>query len=243
GQPYRPRPHEKRAEARSGGPAELGRRKAGLALVADAEGVDLRALRLRHGQLRPRGMEHPGEPDRLAVFDPEGDDVLDLEVDRAADPHAVADAVVDDLDRRTLDAQHLPDQRYDTRHRPAELAAEDRRQLLGLLVRRSRVDEHADAPVAVRHHLRRIGDRRHLQAGDVGAVDLALADVEDEHDAAVVVRGAVGKRRVARADEVARARLDVAAFQVPGHVRLRFYPLHAALARLSPSWPKSAWST
>src|SRR5581483_2938099 len=166
GQPYRPRPHEKRSEARSGGPAELGRRKAGRALVADAEGVDLRALRLRHVQLRPRGMEHPGEPDRLAVFDPKGDDVLDFEVDRAADPNAVADAVVDDLDRRTLDAQHLPDQRYDARHRPAELTAEHRRQLLGLLVRRSRVDEHADAPVAVRHHLRRIGDRRHLQAGD-----------------------------------------------------------------------------
>ena len=49
----------------------------------------------------------------------------------------------------------------------------------------------------------------------VGAVDVALADVEDEGDAAAVVVGAVGEGKVARAHQLARARLDVAALQIP----------------------------
>src|SRR5262245_22085003 len=46
----------------SGGPGELGRREAGLSLVLDAESVDARPLRLRHGEVRSDGMEHPVEP-------------------------------------------------------------------------------------------------------------------------------------------------------------------------------------
>src|SRR5919204_2746400 len=34
------------------------------------------------------------------------------------------------------------------------------------------------APVPLHHDLRRVGDHHHLEAADVGAVDLALADVE-----------------------------------------------------------------
>src|SRR6059058_4817054 len=48
---------------------------------------------------------------------------------------------------------------------------------------------------------------------DVRALDLALANVKDERDAAVVVRRAVVEGRVARTDQVARARLDAASFE------------------------------
>src|SRR6476659_2897233 len=44
----------------SGGPRELRRREPGLAFVLDAEGVDLRALRLSHGEVGPHGVEHAG---------------------------------------------------------------------------------------------------------------------------------------------------------------------------------------
>src|SRR4051812_44944817 len=91
----------------SGGPRELGRRKPRLPLVLDAEGVDLRALCLRHRQIGPGGVEHVLEPHRLTVLNTERDDVLDLERDRVADPNAVADAVVRHFDRRSLDAHYL----------------------------------------------------------------------------------------------------------------------------------------
>src|SRR4051794_31008406 len=78
----------------SGGPRELGGREPRLPLVLDAEGIDLRALRLRHRQIGPGGVEHVLEPHQLTVLNTEGDDVLDLERDRFADPNAVADAVV-----------------------------------------------------------------------------------------------------------------------------------------------------
>ena len=60
-------------------------REPGLALVLDAERVDLRALRLRHREIGARRVEHAGEADRLARLDAEGHDVLDLEVDRVPD--------------------------------------------------------------------------------------------------------------------------------------------------------------
>src|SRR5436190_9088183 len=94
----------------SSGPGEARLRQAGLSLVGDAEGVDPGALRLCHHQVRPDRVEHPGEPHRLTGLDAEGDDVLDLEVDHVAHPDAVQQAVVLDVDRRTLHAEHLPDQ-------------------------------------------------------------------------------------------------------------------------------------
>ena len=60
----------------------------------------------------PTGWKMPvsraGSPDS----DAERDDVLDLEVDRVADGHAVAQPVLVDLDRRALDAEALADQRH-----------------------------------------------------------------------------------------------------------------------------------
>src|SRR3954468_620027 len=131
----------------SGGPGELRRGESGLALVLDAERVDLRALRLRHRQVGPGGVEHVLERDRGAVLDAERDDVLDLERDRVAHANAVPEPVVRQLDRRTLDTQYLADERAECSHRSAELAAEDARQLLELCVARLVVDEHPDPPV------------------------------------------------------------------------------------------------
>src|SRR4051812_9316889 len=90
------------------------------ALVLDAERVDARPHRPRDRQLRAGRMEDPRQPRGLARLDPERDDVLDLEVDRVADRHAVAQPVLVDLDRHALDAEALADERNEPCHRPAE---------------------------------------------------------------------------------------------------------------------------
>ena len=109
-------------------------------------------------------------------------------------------------------------------HRAALLPAEDGRELLHLLVCRALVDEHAETPVALGHDLRRVRDRGDLETAHVRALDLALADVEDERDATVVVRRAVVEREVARAHEIAGTRLHVAALEIPGHTDLLHPP-------------------
>src|SRR5690349_1271894 len=58
--------------------------------------------------------------------------VLELGVDQVAGLEAVDAAVTADLDRRTLDAHELADQRAKARQRPAELAGKDARELLHL---------------------------------------------------------------------------------------------------------------
>src|SRR3954471_2696328 len=201
----------------SGGPGEVRVRHAGLALVLDAEGADLRALRLRHGEVGRDRVEHAVELHGVAVLDAERDDVLDLEVDRVVDAHAVAHAVVVDLDRGALDAEHLADQRRETRHRPPELPREDLDELVRLLLARVGVDERTELPVPVGHHLRRVCDRHELQTANVGPLDLALLDVEAEGDAAVVIRRSVVEAEVARAHQVARARLHVTTADIPRH--------------------------
>src|SRR5207237_5161276 len=90
------------AVTRSRGPRELGLRETGLALVLDTEGVDLRALRLGHGEVRPDRVEHAGEPDRLAGLDAEGHDVLDLEPDRVPHADGVAQPGAADVDLGSL---------------------------------------------------------------------------------------------------------------------------------------------
>ena len=148
-------------------------------------------------------MEHAGEPHRLAGLDAEGHDVLDLEVDRVADAHAVTQPVVVSS-MRPLDAEHLADERSEPSHRTAELPAEDLGELVGLLVARPLVDEHPEPPVAVGHHLRRVDDDHGIEPADVGAVDLALADVEGERRAAEVVGRAMVEGQIARAHQLTR---------------------------------------
>src|SRR3954469_2150402 len=94
----------------SGGPREPRGREAGLPLVLDAERADARARDPRDGQLRAGRVEDAAEPRRLARLHAERHDVLDLEVDRVADPDAVAQAVLVHLDRRALGAEVLRDQ-------------------------------------------------------------------------------------------------------------------------------------
>src|SRR5207244_9438572 len=125
-------------------------------------------------------------------------------------------------DRCTLDAEHLADERGEPCHRASLLTAEDGCELLGLLVRRLVVDEHPEAPVTLRHHLRAVCDHGELDAADIRALNLAFADVEDERYPAVVVGRAVVERQVARAHELARARLEVAPLDAPGHTDLPF---------------------
>src|SRR3954447_3154846 len=204
----------------SGGPGELGARQTGLALVLDAEGVDPGAPRLGHRQVRPRRVEHAVEPNRPTGLDPEGDDVLDLELDRVPDADAVSQPVVVNLDGRPLDPDDLAHEGGERGHRAAEPAAEDVDQLVELFVRGSIVDEHPEPPVPVGHDLRGVDDRHHPAATDVGAVDLTLADGEGQGRPAEVVGGAMVEREVARAHQLARARLDVAALEVPCHRRL-----------------------
>src|SRR4051794_28647561 len=100
----------------SGGPGELRRGQSGLALVLDAERADLRALRLRHRQVGPGGVEHVLELDRRAVLDAERDDVLDLERDRIAHADAVPEPVVGHVDRGSLDSEHLANERAKCSH-------------------------------------------------------------------------------------------------------------------------------
>src|SRR5690349_4137681 len=108
----------------SGRPREARVREGRPAFVLDAEGVDARPCRLGDRQLRADRMEDPGQPRGLARLHPEGHDVLDLEVDRIADPDAVREALLMHLDRRALDAEVLPDERPERLHGPAELTAE-----------------------------------------------------------------------------------------------------------------------
>src|SRR5512144_339474 len=106
----------------SSSPGELGRHPR-LPLVFDAERVDAGPLRLRGGELGSDGMGHAGDPDGLPRLAAEGHDVLDLEVDLVTDADAVVEAVLDYLDGRLLDAEHLAHERREPRHRAAELAA------------------------------------------------------------------------------------------------------------------------
>src|SRR3954449_5946873 len=115
-------------------PGELRDGQPGLPLVADAEGVDPRALGLGHRQVRGDRVEHAVEADRRPVRLAERHDVLDLEVDDVADTDAVLEPVVGDGDRHPLHAEHLAHHRAERGHRAAELAAEDLHQLLELLV-------------------------------------------------------------------------------------------------------------
>src|SRR2546429_8931 len=105
-------------------PGELRGREPGLALVLDAERVDVGAPRLCDRQVGANRVDHPVDPPGLAGAHTERDDVLDLEVDRVADAHAVTHAVVRDVDRCSLDPEPLADERREPRHGPSELPGE-----------------------------------------------------------------------------------------------------------------------
>src|SRR5439155_24483389 len=136
---------------------------------------------------------------------------------------AVRQSFLAHLDRGPLDAEVLTDERSQRPHRAAQLTAEHGRELVGLLVGSRRVDERADAPVPVRHHLGGVGDGGNREPADVRALDLAVLDREHERHLAAVVVGAERQRCGARADDFARARLEIGPTQLPGHVAI-LYP-------------------
>src|SRR5687768_14962347 len=138
----------------SGGPGELGCREARPALEFDAEGIDPCMRRLRDGEVRPGGMVDASDTRRRSGLDAEGHDILDLEIDRVADLHAVPKPILADLDRRSLDDEVLADERRETLQRATELDGEDDDEPLRLLLRGVLVDEDAELPVPVGHHLR-----------------------------------------------------------------------------------------
>src|SRR6266508_2351863 len=145
-----PRPRScSSAEAikRSGGPGELGRRKACFSLVLDAEGVDPRASRLSDGEVRRDRVEHAGETHRLSGLDAERDDVLYLEVDGISDAHTVTNSVIANVESCPLDAEHLSDERREAGHWPTELTGEHLYELVRLFICRVLVDEHPQPPV------------------------------------------------------------------------------------------------
>src|SRR4051794_8351839 len=199
----------------SGGPGELRGGQTCLAVVLDAEGVDPRAPRLGHRQVRAGWVEHAVEPDRATGLHPERHDVLDLEVDGVPHADAVPQPVVPYLDRGPLDPDDLAHEGGKCRHRAAELPTEDLDQLVELLVGGLGVDKHPESPVALGHDLRRVDDRDHSAAPDIGALDLALADVEGQRRPAEVVGRAMVEADVARAHQLTRAGLNVAALEVP----------------------------
>ena len=152
------------------------RREAGLALVRDAEGVDApTASRARPSARSPAGWKMPvscaGSPDST----PNGTMSSISKSTSSPILTRVRQAVLAHLDRRALDAEVLADQRAERLHRAAERAGEHAAELLRLLVGRAGVDEHAEPPVAVGHHLRRVGDRGDREAADVRALDVSPA--------------------------------------------------------------------
>ena len=187
-------------------------------------------------------MEHAVEPNRLAGLDAERHDVLDLEVDRVADADAVAQPVVDDLDRRPLDAEHLA--RRAARAPPSGRRAARRRRRRACRSARRVARSSTNTPSRQFPSVMTFG---------VSAIAATLRPptsvpsispsrmLKTSVDAAEVVRGAVVERQVARAHQLARAGLDVAALEAPGHDDLPLGATDDAMPRRASRQP-SAWT-
>jgi hypothetical protein len=122
-------------------------------------------------------------------------EILDRNVHLIADPDPMASAVLDVLDGGDLDPEHLADQRRQHGHGTAELAGENRPQLPGLLLGRSRTHEEPDPPVAIGHQWWGVGQHGDRQVAHIDVLDRARIDVEDQHDPAPIVVGRHGQPR------------------------------------------------
>src|SRR6266571_386289 len=107
------------------GPRELCCRECRSALVRNTKAVYLRPCGACNCQLGTGGMKDASELRRLPGVDTERHHVLDLEVNRVSDAHRMAEALLVDLDRRTLHAQVLRHQGAQRRHGPTEGTGED----------------------------------------------------------------------------------------------------------------------
>ena len=165
-------------------------------------------------------VEHPVEAGRLPGLDTEGDDVLDLEVDGISDPDAMADSVLHHLERRSLDPEHLADEGASPSIGPPICPPNT---ALSFSIWSSLASSSTNMPSRQLPSVMTFGESTitaDLPSADVRALDLAVANVEDERGTAIVVRRTVVERQIARAHEIAGARLEVAALQIPGHIDL-----------------------
>jgi hypothetical protein len=103
--------------------------------------------------------------------------------------------------------------------RSSELPRKDRPQFLHLLLSGVLVHEHPDPPVAIGHHLGRIGEHCHGQAAHIHLFDFAGVDVKDQHHPAALGVGRLREPRGgAGAHHVARTVLEIGSLQGPGHI-------------------------
>src|SRR5439155_6111783 len=93
-----------------------------------------------------------------------------------------------------------------------------RAELVRLLLGGRLVDDDAEAPVAIAHHLGGVGDRGYGEPAHVDSLHLAALDVEHERGVASVFRRAERERRGARTHDVAGASLEIRAIKLPGHI-------------------------
>src|ERR671939_56880 len=143
--------------------------EAGLALgrVVDPQAPDAGRESPSRGQVRVSRVLGLGELRQRPVRVERRDEILDLHVDGVADLDPVAKAIVDVLDRRSLHAEVLADEREDVGYWATHLPREDASELLGLLVARPLVHEHPDPPVALRHLPRSVEDQYHAEVAHV----------------------------------------------------------------------------
>src|SRR5213594_3284726 len=133
-----------------------------------------------------------------------------------------------ELDRLRLGAAEAADQRGQRGHRPAALAARDRRERLALLLGGTLVQDESDRPVALDHRARRVQQDGEAQALELGASVLAVVDTEHEARVAVALaRPGRQPRRRAWTHGITAAGLTVLAADPPLNVRHDDPPLVA----------------
>jgi hypothetical protein len=147
-------------------------------------------------------VEHPGEPHGSPVSTPNGT----MSSISKSIPSPTRTACRRPSSSISITARSAPsslaDERGQTGHRAAELAAEDPHELVELRVARLLADEHPDRQLPCVMTFGVSAMIATLQAGDVRAVDRSLADVEHESHPAEVVGCSVIERQVARAHQL-----------------------------------------
>ena len=204
----------------SGGPGELGRREPGLALVLDAEGVDPRALRLRHREVRRR----PGGTCRRTA---------PARRSRRRTARCPRSRSRSRRRRARCDAARRRCTSIAARSTPSISPTSGASAAIGPPSWPPKTWTSLSSCSSVARSSTNTPSRQFPSVMTFGVSAMAatlsppmsvpsissLADVEDERHATEVVGGAVVEGQVARAHQLARTRLDVAALEVPGHGR------------------------
>ena len=132
-------------------------------------------------------MEHPGQALQLATRVARRDEVLDLDVHQLADLDRVDPTLIYVVDRGAFHPEEFAYKGVEHCHRSSRLPPEHGSEPLRLFGRGRGVHDDTDAPIAIGHHPRSVREDDHRLPAHVDAVDLALPDVEHEHDPATVL--------------------------------------------------------